>query len=99
MLVHAAALRVELRILDAHSLKGKRGTLKPIIAELRRRFGVSVAEVDHQDLWQRATLGIAVVAPQAGQLQRLAHRLEKYFEQLDAVMLLEMAISYLEEPS
>ncbi len=96
--MHAAALRVELRIPDAHSLKEKRGRLKPVIAELKKRFGVSVAEVDHQDLWQRATLGIAVVAPQAGQLQRMAHSLEQYFEHLDDVMLLRMAISYLEEP-
>lgn len=96
--MHAAALRVELRIPDAHSLKEKRGKIKPVIAELRKRFGVSVAEVDHQELWQRATLGIAVVAPQAGQLQRLAHSLERHFEQLDAVLFLRMTISYLEEP-
>lgn len=96
--MHAAALRVELRIPDAHSLKEKRGKLKPVIAELKKKFGVSVAEVDYQDVWQRATLGIAVVAPQAGQLQRLAHSLEKYFEQLDAVSYLRMAISYLEDP-
>jgi uncharacterized protein YlxP (DUF503 family) len=96
--MHAAAVRVELRIPDAHSLKEKRGRVKPVIAELRKRFGVSVAEVDHQELWQRTTLGIAVVAPQAGQLQRLAHSLEKYFEQLDAVLLLRMTISYLEDP-
>ncbi len=96
--MHAAALRVELRIPDAHSLKEKRGRLKPVTAELKKRFGVSVAEVDHQDLWQRATLGIAVVAAQAGQLQRMAHSVEQYFEHLDAVVLLRMAISYLEEP-
>jgi len=96
--MHAAALRVELRIPDAHSLKEKRGTLKPVIAELRRQFGVSVAEVDHQDLWQRATLGIAVVASHAGQLQRLRHSLERHFEQLDGVAFLRMAISYLEDP-
>jgi uncharacterized protein YlxP (DUF503 family) len=96
--MHAAAVRVELRIPDAHSLKEKRGKVKRLIAELRKRFGVSVAEVDHQELWQRTTLGIAVVAPQAGQLQRLAHSLEKYFEQLDTVLFLHMTISYLEDP-
>ena len=96
--MHAAALRVELRIPEAHSLKEKRGALKPLIAELRRRFGVSVAEVDHQDLWQRATLGVAVVAPQAGQLQRLVHSLEKHFESLNESLYLRMAVSYLEDP-
>ena len=44
--MHAAALRVELRIPDAHSLKEKRGKLKPAISELRKQFGISVAEVD-----------------------------------------------------
>lgn len=96
--MHAAALRVELHLPDAHSLKEKRGKLKPVISELRRRFGISVAEVDHQDLWQRATLGLAIVAPQAGQLRRVVHSLEKYFEQLDGVSYLRMAISYLEDP-
>ena len=96
--MHAAALRVELRIPDAHSLKEKRGQLKPVIADVRKRFGVSVAEVDHQDLWQRATLGIAIVASQAGQLQRLTHSLDKYFEHLDAAELLRMEVSFLEEP-
>ena len=97
--MHAAALRVELRIPDAHSLKEKRGKLKPVIAELKRQFGVSVAEVEYQDLWQRATLGVALVAPQAGRLQRMVHSLEKFFEQLDGVVDLRMAISYLEDPS
>lgn len=96
--MHAAALRVELRIPGAHSLKEKRGALKPLIAELRKRFGVSVAEVDHQDLWQRATLGVAIVAPQAGQLQRVVHSLEKHFENLNGVLYLRMAVSYLEDP-
>ena len=96
--MHAAALRVELRIPDAHSLKEKRGKLKPAIAELRRQFGVSVAEIDHQDLWQRATLGVAVVAPQAGQLQRIVHSLERHFEKLDGITYLRMAISHLEDP-
>jgi uncharacterized protein YlxP (DUF503 family) len=97
--MHAAALRVELRIPQAHSLKEKRGALKPLIAELRKRFGVSVAEVDYQDQWQRATLGLAVVAPQLGQLHRLVHSLEKYFENLNGVSYLRMAVSYLEEPT
>jgi len=97
--MHAAALRVELRIPDAHSLKEKRGRLKPAISELRKQFGISVAEVDHQDLWQRATLGVALVAPQAGQLERLVHSLEKHLEKLDGITYLRMTISYLEEPS
>lgn len=96
--MHAAALRVELRLPAAHSLKEKRGLLKPLVADLRRTFGVSVAEVDHQDLWQRATLGVAVVAPQAGQLERQVYALEKHLERVDGIDFLRMAVSYLEAP-
>jgi uncharacterized protein YlxP (DUF503 family) len=97
--MHAVALRVELRIPQAHSLKEKRGVLKPLIAELRNRFGVSVAEIDHQELWQRATLGVAAVAPQAGQLRRIIHSVEKHLEQQNGITYLRMAVSHLEDPS
>lgn len=57
--------RVELRLPENGSLKGKRQTLKSVIARLRNEFNVSVAEVDCQDMWQRATLGIVTVSTAA----------------------------------
>ena len=54
--------RATLFIPGNHSLKGKRGVIKPLIAQVRKRFNVSIAEVDSQDLWQRATLGLACVS-------------------------------------
>ena len=59
------AFEVELRIPAAQSLKDKRQTVKPILEGARRRFDVSSAEIDHQDEWQSATLGFAVVASSA----------------------------------
>ncbi|GAA3967475.1 DUF503 domain-containing protein [Gordonia caeni] len=47
---------------DVHSLKQKRSVVRPVIAEIRRRFEVSVAEVEHRDLHRRAGLGVAVVS-------------------------------------
>ena len=47
---------------DVHSLKGKRGVVRPILAELRRKHDVSVAETGEQDLHRRAELSAAVVA-------------------------------------
>jgi uncharacterized protein YlxP (DUF503 family) len=44
------------------SLKGKRRALKGLVETVRRRFQISVAEVDHQDAWQRATLALACVS-------------------------------------
>lgn len=47
---------------DVHSLKQKRSVVRPVIAEIRRKFDVSVAEVEHRDLHRRAGLGVAVVS-------------------------------------
>ncbi|WP_026692448.1 DUF503 domain-containing protein [Peribacillus kribbensis] len=49
-------------IYDAHSLKEKRAVLQRIMTRLRQRFNISIAEVDHQDVWQRTKLAIAVVS-------------------------------------
>jgi hypothetical protein len=60
--MHVSVCQLELRLPENHSLKGKRQVIKSIIARLQNKFNVSVAEVDHQDLWQLATLGIACVS-------------------------------------
>jgi uncharacterized protein len=56
------ALEAELQVVDAGSLKAKRRVVKSLVEGARQRFGVSASEVDHHDLWQRTTLGFAVVA-------------------------------------
>ena len=53
---------VELHLPDAASLKDKRHVLKGLKQKVRARFEVAVAEVDHQDIWQRATLAVAYVS-------------------------------------
>jgi uncharacterized protein YlxP (DUF503 family) len=53
---------VELHLPDVGSLKGKRHVLKGLKEKLQRRFLISVAEVDHHDSWQRATLALACVS-------------------------------------
>jgi uncharacterized protein YlxP (DUF503 family) len=95
--VHAAALRLELRIPAARSLKEKRRILKALSATLSNSFPVAVSEVGFQDQWQRATLGVALVAAQAGQLERVIHALARVLREHPDVELLEMGISYLEE--
>ena len=54
-------LQIRLVLRDAHSLKDKRRVVKSIKDRLANKFNVSIAEVDHQDEWQRATLGVAMV--------------------------------------
>jgi len=53
---------VELHLPDVLSLKGKRHVLKGLKEKVRARFEVAVAEVDHHDVWQRATLAVACVS-------------------------------------
>jgi len=54
--------KIELRIPASESLKAKRRVVKSLKERLQGRFAVAVAEVDHLDAWQRATLGIACVS-------------------------------------
>ncbi len=55
-------LALDLLLGDVHSLKEKRSVVRPIVAELKRRFEVSAAEAGHLDLHRRALIGVAVVA-------------------------------------
>lgn len=59
-------LALDVLLGDVRSLKQKRSVVRPIVAELRRRFEVSAAEVGHLDLHGRGLLGVAVVASDAG---------------------------------
>ena len=60
--MNVGVCKIRLRLPENLSLKGKRQILKSIIARVDNKFNVSVAEVDDQDLWQVATLGICCVS-------------------------------------
>ncbi len=82
-------LTLELRLPGNGSLKGKRSVLKPLIARLRHEFNVSVSEVEAQDAWQRAVLGVACVSSSAeyvhGLLTEVAHAVESWRMDLEVV--------------
>lgn len=59
-------LSLDLLLGDVRSLKQKRSVVRPIVAELQRRYAVAAAEVGHLDLHRRAQVGVAVVAADAG---------------------------------
>jgi uncharacterized protein len=59
-------------------LKGKRKELLSLKAQLQHRFGATVAETDHHDLWQRSTLTAALVGRDLGPLQAAGDNLERY---------------------
>jgi uncharacterized protein YlxP (DUF503 family) len=73
-----AVLEIHLHFPTNGSLKGKRRELSSLKAQLQRRFGAAVAETDHHDLWQRATLTAALVGRDAGRLREAAARLERH---------------------
>ena len=64
-------VRCELHIPAAQSLKDKRQVVRSIKERIRERVKAAVAEVEYQDLWQRAAIGIAVVAADGGQVREL----------------------------
>jgi len=55
-------LTLELRLENSHSLKDKRHAVRSLQDRLRNKFNVAVAEIDHQDLWQRATIAAVTVS-------------------------------------
>jgi uncharacterized protein YlxP (DUF503 family) len=96
--MRAAALRVELHLPTPQSLKEKRAVLRPVIEGMRRLGSYSVAEVDHHDLWQRATIGVAIVAPDGKSLAMQVSRLRRYLEAQLELEVLDVLMSELEEP-
>jgi hypothetical protein len=76
-----ALLLIDLHFPEAGSLKAKRKDLKSIKAQLHGRLGVTVAEVDHQDLWQRSTLAAAVTGGSPTAVDQAADRVERYLDE------------------
>jgi uncharacterized protein len=94
--VHAAAMCFDLRVPESRSLKAKRAAVRPIVDGLRHRFHVSVAEVDHHDQWQRASIAVALVAESDGHLRRQLEKVERFVAGAADVELLDAETAWLE---
>jgi uncharacterized protein YlxP (DUF503 family) len=75
---YVGILSAELHFPENGSLKGKRKELLSVKAQLQRRFGASVAEVDYHDLWQRSRLMLSCVARGHRELEELLDGAERY---------------------
>jgi uncharacterized protein YlxP (DUF503 family) len=75
--MYLGSLSIDLLLGDVHSLKEKRSVVRPIVAELRRRFDVSAAETGHLDLHRRAELGVALVAADAAHCREVLAACER----------------------
>ncbi|PPS66917.1 MULTISPECIES: DUF503 domain-containing protein [Streptomyces] len=75
--MYVGTLSFDLLLGDVHSLKEKRSLVRPIVAELQRKYGVSAAETGNQDLHRRAEIGLAVVSGEPGHLTDVLDRCER----------------------
>jgi uncharacterized protein YlxP (DUF503 family) len=71
-------LELDLHLPEAGDLKGKRKHVTSLKTQLQQRFGAAVAETDHQDLRQRATLSVALVAPGRVQCEQRADAVDRF---------------------
>ena len=70
-------MRVHLHFPEVGSLKGKRAELNRVKAHLRQRMGASVAEVGHQDSWQRSTLAVAFAGGSPSRCEEAADNVQR----------------------
>jgi uncharacterized protein YlxP (DUF503 family) len=75
--MYLGSLNLDLLLGDVHSLKEKRSVVRPIVAELRRRFDVSAAETGHLDLHRRAEVGVALACADPGHAREVLDACER----------------------
>jgi uncharacterized protein YlxP (DUF503 family) len=84
----------DLHLPGCHSLKEKRGLLKPLTNGLRRTLNVSVAETGHQDLWQRAEIACAVVGSARPVVDEVLRAADRVVEEADGMRIVDTATEY-----
>jgi uncharacterized protein YlxP (DUF503 family) len=88
-------LRLELRLPETHSLKGKRSVLRSIKARVQQKFNVSIAECEEHDLWQRAILGVSQVGPDQPHVDRCLREVVGFIDDLQLAELGEERVEFL----
>jgi len=92
---HVALLTVELLIPHAQSLKAKRSALRPLKERLRARFNAAVAELDFQDKWQHAVIGVCLLGNDRRQLVADGDRVRELCEEALDVQIVEIVTEWL----
>jgi uncharacterized protein YlxP (DUF503 family) len=95
--VYVGVLSLDLLLGDVHSLKEKRSLVRPIVAELRKRYDVAAAEAGHLDLHRRSLLGVAVVAPDKGHCVEVLDACERLVASRPEVELLSARQQFVSE--
>ena len=86
---------VELHLPDVDSLKGKRHVLRGLKEKVRAKFEVAVAEVDHQDTWQRATLAVAYVSSDSRHANEVVSKAMDFIEANVQGNVIDMSVEIL----
>jgi uncharacterized protein YlxP (DUF503 family) len=86
--------RLELRLPGCTSLKEKRSALRGLNTLIRQKFNAAVAEVDNQDLHQRATVGVSVIAETQFHVKRVLHELERHVETYPRVETIDVVFDF-----
>jgi uncharacterized protein YlxP (DUF503 family) len=86
---------IEIHLPESGSLKTKRQLVKRIKDRVKNRFNVSIAEVEHNDLWQRATLGVSVVANDRQFANQVLSRVVEFVGRVNGVHILDYSIELL----
>lgn len=76
--MYVGVLEFDVLLGDVGSLKAKRSVVRPVVAELRRRFEVAVAEAGHLDLHRRALIGLSCVAADSGHVTDVLDHCERW---------------------
>ncbi|MBL8980210.1 MAG: DUF503 domain-containing protein [Gemmatimonadetes bacterium] len=90
-----ATQRWDLHLEGCHSLKDKRAILQSLKAELRRKLNVAVAEVEHQDLWQRAGIACATVGSDRRVVDETLRAADRLIEGTDGVRIMDTVVTAL----
>lgn len=85
----AAVCRFDLRVPGCSSLKEKRHVVKTLTASLRQKFNVSVAEVDHHELWQRTAIGVSAVGGDGYHVKKVMHEVQRHVERFAGVEVID----------
>jgi hypothetical protein len=92
-------LTLEIHIEDAQSLKDKRQVLRSLKDRLRAHYNVAVAELAHQELWQRARIGVVTISGDARHLEESLAQIAAESERLLGRDLVSQEIDYFEDES
>ncbi|HOJ15999.1 MAG TPA: DUF503 domain-containing protein [Caldisericia bacterium] len=90
-----ALLSIELRLPFSHSLKDKRRVIQSIFAKIKKNFNVSIAELDSQDLWQKANIEIASVNTSSGELSKTFNHIVDFIYEFHDVEVVDYKIENL----